>query len=200
MTDVVPWDEGNVAKAIDTYWLTSPMEIEWRRLLIEDMKQTVFTEPRPYPILEVGCGSGLIYEAMELAGLTTPELYVGGDVSKSMLELARSRYDATFQELDGLKLPFEDRSQENVICVSVLQHLPDYQQALLELLRVTRKRLYIALWMRDSAGDDIQFGGKFFNNTYSLRLFSKLTQSKQPTIRHLYLSNYSVLFVQKERK
>lgn len=194
------WDEAGIAKALDTYWAISPIEMEWRRVLLSDMRTTVFTGPDPYPILEVGCGSGLIYEAMEQAGITNSELYVGGDLSVAMLELAQSRFDAKFQKMDLLHLPFEDHSQENVICISVLQHVADYRPALLELLRVARKRLYVALWMQDTPADDVQFGGKFFNNTYSLSRFTQLLHSKQPMIRHLYLANYSVLFVRKEHK
>lgn len=185
------WDSGNAAQAIDEYWRTSPVEAAWRQILMVDMQQ-VFEGP--CQILEVGCGSGVIYEAMLDGGLTTPEMYTGGDISKKLLAIAKVRYPSTtFRSLDVYNLPYPDHSQDNVICVSVLQHLPDYKYAVKELLRVTRKYLYLAFWMHEGPEDQIESKDGFYQNVFSLPLFNKLVAEKC-RIRHLWLSNYSVVF------
>lgn len=190
------WDEGDTARRIDRYWLES--EAEWRQMLGENIRAE-FGEAEP--MLDVGCGSGLIYGQMRREGVVTSDSYVGGDTSEKMLAIARERFpDAYFAPLDIFDMPYADRSQENVICIQVLQHLPHYREALGELLRITRRKLYISSWFgpedRINFGDS-PFGGPFFENRYSLAKFlSYLTAERMGIqdlrVHHLQGVNYSV--------
>lgn len=171
------WDKGKAAEAIDGYWLSSALEREWRGLIVADMRREFGSEAS---LLEIGCGSGLIYRELLEAGVVTPGSYRGGDVSRSMLSLAQQRFPGVeFSALDIMHLPYGDRSQENVICIHVLQHLPRYDAAVAELMRVASRKLYLASWFTPDPEDRLTFnepseecgGQPFQNNCYSLPRF-----------------------------
>jgi ubiquinone/menaquinone biosynthesis C-methylase UbiE len=137
------WDTPGVAKEIDTYWHTSG-EIEIKKAMANTLSKVMV----PGSVLEVGCGSGLVYGALRYAGLMENRKYVGGDSSNEMLKIARSRFpEVKFKKMDILDLG--KVHADNVLCVHVLQHLVDYKPAVSELLRVTGKVLYIASWFAD---------------------------------------------------
>ena len=124
-------------------------------------------------IREVGSGSGLIYQTLKDIGLVTSKTYRGGDVSERMLEIARNRApDVEFLKLDIFGIALPDRSQDNVICIHVLQHLPGFEAAVSELVRITKNKLYIASWFVAENDDQVTFcdastdwdNQSFFNN------------------------------------
>ncbi len=168
------WDKGEAAKYIDSYWINSEHEKDWRKRLASIIKDE-FGEKTS--ILDVGCGSGLIFKELIKRRIVTPRTYIGGDVSFKMLDIANRRYpNAKFIYLDIFNLPFRGKSQPNTICIQVLQHLPNYAQALSELIRVTNGKMLISSWFTQGPEDkivfeDISYGGPFYNNKYSLSRF-----------------------------
>ena len=169
------WDEGEAARRIDEYWIAS--EGYWRRMLVQDIRREFGTN---VPIVEIGCGTGLIFQALLDEGIVTEHSYLGGDVSTNMLTIARERFpQAHLRELDVYNLDLPSHSQPNVVAIHVLQHLPDYQEALHELLRVTQQKLYMVSWFQMEMEDRTQFSPpsdrwdnqQFFNNRYSLPKF-----------------------------
>lgn len=172
------WDNNEAAAKIDAYWIAQ--ENPWREILIADLKVAFKNNSRPLPILEVGCGSGLIFQKLLQHGCVTSESYCGGDISNNMLKLARTRFpNVQFQSLDIFNIGLPDSSQDNVINIHVLQHLPDYKHALRELFRITRKQLYVACWFNNTKDDQLRFSDaspkwddqRFVNNNYSLPNF-----------------------------
>ena len=91
-------------------------------------------------VLEVGCGTGLILE--RLAGLA--ERAVGVDLSPGMLEHARAR-GLDVHEASATALPFEDECFDAAVSFKVLAHVPPIQEAIDELVRVTRPGGKLAL-------------------------------------------------------
>jgi len=173
------WDKEGVAKKIDELWLSS--ESGWYSTLAQHIRDTFGTD---VPMLEVGCGSGVVCQSLLKAGVVRKGSYIGGDVSESMLRIAHQRFpDASLLKLDIFRLPFVSHSQPNVICVSVLQHLPGYSDAMTELLRVTKDRLYVVSWFVDDADDQISFkpsmrwGQRFFENHYSIEKFIRFVKA-----------------------
>jgi len=188
------WDKPGVAQAIDDYWLRD--EGPWREKLGEDIEARF---GHNVPMLEVGCGSGLVYAAMYERGIVTPDSYTGGDTSEKMLEIARGRFpDTSFETIDIFDLPFEDASQPNVICVQVLQHLPCYREALRELARITRGQLYIVSWFSTGPDDETAWSNGFHQNCYSLTRFIEYILARYGDAvstlqtKHLEGNNYSV--------
>src|SRR5262245_52287093 len=82
------WDSGTAAERIDHYWSNDPFEVEIRQQQALDAKLACGTG---IPVFEAGAGSGLMAASLFAAGVTRPELYVGGDTSSRMLAIARQR-------------------------------------------------------------------------------------------------------------
>jgi len=93
-------------------------------------------------VLDVGCGNGAITNA-----LRPSQWIVGGDRSWHALRQVQVRP----VQLSSNALPFQDRSFDMVMSHQVLEHLPDaiFRQTLLELMRVTRRYLFISVPYRD---------------------------------------------------
>lgn len=98
-------------------------------------------------VLDLGCGEGRhVIAACALDGVDA----VGVDLSLNDLTTARERMrefrgeaaddSALFLLLagDALRLPFADASFDAVICSEVLEHIPDYRSALMEIARVLK--------------------------------------------------------------
>jgi ubiquinone/menaquinone biosynthesis C-methylase UbiE len=168
------WDKGDTANRIDEYWLKN--EGAWRENVVSHIKSVFGINTQ---MIEIGCGSGLIYGKLLEHQVITPQSYIGGDVSWKMLEIARQRYPAaTLASMDIFNIPLANQSQENVINIQVLHHLPHYKDALKELVRITKKRLYINTWLVNNPEDVINYHASgagdsenFHNNFYSFQKF-----------------------------
>jgi len=92
------------------------------------------------PVLDAGCGPAV--HAIRLA--ERGFLLHGIDSSPAALELARKNVDRagyadsiTLQQGDLLQLPFPDGTYGRVMCWGVLMHVPQVEEAIRELVRVT---------------------------------------------------------------
>jgi len=93
-------------------------------------------------LLDFGCGYGKYLKV--LSNQFRDKKMVGVDVSSSMLQKAKNYLKGTGVELrkiDGLTLPFEDRSFDITLTVHVLIHNPPdrVDKVIKEIKRVTRK-------------------------------------------------------------
>ena len=89
-------------------------------------------------VLDAGCGEGETLE--RLAGLL-PEHPVGIDLNPESVEYARERLPgAKISEGNLLDLPFGESEFDLVLCLEVLEHIPDYRGALAEIVRVFSSR------------------------------------------------------------
>jgi ubiquinone/menaquinone biosynthesis C-methylase UbiE len=94
-------------------------------------------------VLEVGCGNGIVL--CDLARrVTPPGLSIGLDPSPALLAIARELAaravpGASVQlcQGDARALPFKDGQFDAVLAATTLAHIPDGQQAILEMVRVT---------------------------------------------------------------
>lgn len=95
-------------------------------------------------ILDLGCGNGISAMLLNRAG----HHVVGTDVSSLFLEDARQweysesdsdRHTLKYRVCDVLELPFEAESFDVVCSNELIEHLPDVETALSEMIRVTRK-------------------------------------------------------------
>jgi len=89
-------------------------------------------------VLDVGCAAGGSFSFCLEAN---PVLnYTGIDVSKSLIELARSIYpEATFLNYDGHALPFSDNHFDLVFSLGVLHHLHHWQSLIKQMVKCSKK-------------------------------------------------------------
>lgn len=110
--------------------------------------------PRGARVLDVGCGSGRMLDA--LAAMPAVEAVAGLDLSSEAVALARGRGHADVREGRVEQLPWDDGAFDLALALDVIEHTPDDRATLRELRRVTTPggRLlvtvpaYQALWSR----------------------------------------------------
>jgi trans-aconitate methyltransferase len=92
--------------------------------------------PPPSRVFEVGCGGGIVLEAIGRR-YPTVEL-VGGDASDEALRVAEARLvSAQLVQVDATVLPFREEF-DVVFALDVLEHLDDDRKALHALAQATR--------------------------------------------------------------
>ena len=183
-----PWDKPGMAQSIDKYWETSELEQEWYTILRGALKQYIV----PGTLLEVGCGSGKVHEALD------PFIpYVGCDISTEMLKLHQQRFPQAFLKhmTELYKLPVNaGEDYDNVLCVSVLQHVEQPEPLIAEMAKAARKRLIVVTWAHDKKTSLIRDAQGFCQNVYNNYAFMEmLMKPKLGTLAfngRLYLNNY----------
>lgn len=96
-------------------------------------------------VLEVGCGHGVLARRLAAAGFAV----TATDLSPENLEAVRRAVSAgprlRLQIADAERLPFADRSFDTTVCAHTLEHVRDFDRAVGELVRVTRRRLLVVV-------------------------------------------------------
>ncbi len=98
-------------------------------------------------VLEVGCGYGILAE--RLAGRGDLKV-TATDLSADNIEVLRGAPRAPGREIELRvanveRLPFADKSFDTVLCAHTLEHVRDFEKAVAELVRVTRRRLLVVV-------------------------------------------------------
>ena len=89
---------------------------------------------KPQAVLVVGKGDGLVSEYLKLKSIKVITLDIDEDLKPDVAASV-------------VKMPFNDREFDAVLCAQVLEHLPyeDFNKALLEIYRVNRSGAVISL-------------------------------------------------------
>ena len=128
-------------------WLESPAGAMAQRLQHE-LLLTLLDPKWGETVLDVGCGTGATLQRLADAGLRV----AGVDRSPAMLARARRRLGRIPLVLgDAGVLPFADASFDLVILNTTLEFLDRPEDAIAELVRVARGRIYIGVMNRWSA-------------------------------------------------
>lgn len=104
-------------------------------------------------VADIGCGTG--EEVRALAACVGPlGSVVGVDLSSTMIETARQRLGEQemgieFVQADVQNLAFADASFDAIRAERLLQHVPDADAALREIVRVTKPGGRIVIWEGD---------------------------------------------------
>jgi len=98
-------------------------------------------------VLDAGCGEGVLAIMMSKAGA----IVTACDISKPNIEVCQKYAkeegvdNINFLVADSEDLPFDDSIFDLVVSSHVLEHLPDFDKGLSELMRVTKKRALVAI-------------------------------------------------------
>lgn len=105
-----------------------------RRLASYAQQLATVLELRPGNVLEVGKGPGLVSGALRAVGVNVVTLDLRPELKPDLVGSV-------------LEIPSEDGAFDITICCQVLEHLPfsDFQHALGELRRVTRRALVLSV-------------------------------------------------------
>jgi SAM-dependent methyltransferase len=116
---------------LNQYWFAPPVAL-WRAIELRVLAQETFERP----ILDLGCGDGLIAQAFFDQA---PPVEVGFDPWLDQLRKAPATgaYRSTQQAL-GDAMPYRDDSFATVLSNSVLEHIPILDPVLAEAARVLR--------------------------------------------------------------
>lgn len=89
-------------------------------------------------VLEIGCSSGYYAEIFAIKRLGVS--YEGCDYSAAFVEMARRCYpDIRFEVQDAVALHYGDASFDVVVSGGCILHIPDYERAIAEAVRVSRR-------------------------------------------------------------
>jgi ubiquinone/menaquinone biosynthesis C-methylase UbiE len=93
-------------------------------------------------VLEVGCGTGSLWENYAELISTFSELVLT-DISKGMIDMVMESYadrkNILIQAMDVLDMPFEDNSFDIIVANSMLYHIDDVDSALDNIHRILRE-------------------------------------------------------------
>lgn len=133
----------------DTFTTSYQMGSQKHRVYLLDL----FKEKGVETLLDVGCGTGPIWEMIvntvtdEVGRWDNIKKYKGVDYSPAMIEIANQEFPAAhFEVQDARKLSEWDNTWDCVLLMHSLDHLDDYQSAIAEAARVAKKYVCIVLW------------------------------------------------------
>jgi len=96
-------------------------------------------------VLDVGCGKGRFSKWMIDNGAQV----TGIELSNSLLQEAQKISGGNFLKGSATNLNFQDETFDIVLCIEVLQHVPDTQRAVSEMCRVLKKGGRILIFDRN---------------------------------------------------
>ena len=128
-------------------------------------------------VLDVGCGTGVMFELIRERRPTVE--YLGIDVTAQFVAAARERFpqdavrfrDGSLYDLDRLPGEFDA-----VLCRHILEHLPDYEPAVQRMYARARRKLIVVFYLpprplRLRRKRDERFERGFYTHTYDLGRF-----------------------------
>jgi 2-polyprenyl-3-methyl-5-hydroxy-6-metoxy-1,4-benzoquinol methylase len=106
----------------------------------------LFARAAPQSLLDVGCGEGVL--TAQWAQRLRDGRVVGVDLEDPKLRAEWSRRalpNLSFQAVDATELPFEDDSFEVACAIEVLEHVPDPERTLAEMVRVAQRWVLVSV-------------------------------------------------------
>lgn len=128
-----------------SFWDSFHSQYQMGRSKHRDYLLKRLVELKVNDMLDVGCGTGPLYELIKERKL--PLGYKGTDYSWAMIEQCQLHFpEAIWEVQDARKLKEIDKSWDAVVLMHCLDHLDNYQAAIAEATRVARKYVVIILW------------------------------------------------------
>ncbi len=131
---------GNLQKHLNPNPIQRWLLRRFHRRILELVKETGARR-----ILDAGCGEGFTLRELREGGVQAK--MIGVDFSSAALAWSQAHQMALspLSLADARHLPFPDDSFDLVLCLEVLEHLPDSALGLRELLRVSRDYVLVSV-------------------------------------------------------
>jgi len=104
-----------------------------RHLVTKWVKRHFERQGRPLRILDIACATGMSFRFLSKYGDIR-----GIDISEETIRLCKTRGIDRIVRCDAMKLPFRDGSFDTVLCLELLEHVPDPHRCLDEIARTLR--------------------------------------------------------------
>lgn len=138
----VEYNTGNIEK----YESKNPL----KRAMVERLNRKILGSigemlgDKPFRILDAGCGEGYIDKL--LIDRFPNSVITGLKFTAEAIAVAKvNNPTVDYVQGDICDMPFEDNSFDLVICTEVLEHLPNPDKALKELIRISNSNLLITV-------------------------------------------------------
>ncbi|MBF0318630.1 MAG: class I SAM-dependent methyltransferase [Nitrospirae bacterium] len=95
------------------------------------------------PVLDFGCGSGALIRNLRNRGIEAFGIEIESEAIIENLYPDIEQYVTLYKS--GSKCPFKDGSFESVVCTEVIEHIPDFKAAVIEIARIARKKAIITV-------------------------------------------------------
>lgn len=144
------FDEKNASA--DELWDYCIMEYENQNFIVQQMFQNYFTciqeiisgFPLDYKLLEVGCGAGVSSKKI-FQMLKGQSFEISDFDARYVKKLRENNLPYKVQQESVLELNRDDRSFDCVFLLEVLEHVENYELALANLFRVSRKYVVLSV-------------------------------------------------------
>lgn len=118
-----------------------------QKLLIKNFYSSLISLIKPLKvksILDAGCGEGFTMKKLEENGIG--QKIEGIEYEKDAIAFGKKLFpNLTFKQGSIYELPYQDNSIDLVLCTEVLEHLETPENAIKEMLRVSKKYLIISV-------------------------------------------------------
>lgn len=166
-----------------------PATALWRALELEQVYQLISRVNIQKPILDLGCGEGRIYKDI----FPEKDFSVGSDndlrMLKSAKELGIYRYEVC---ADACHLPFLKESFSTVFSNSVIEHIPDLDSLLKEIVFILKPGgKFIFTVPTDKFGGYLFFT-RLFNKIGLKRLAIKYSSKRISLLNHFHLFSLNI--------
>lgn len=126
--------ENRIGKRFDDLASNFPTEVDVDDFRVKAMLD-FFGEVKGKRILDAGCGKGRFARVMTGEGADV----TGLDLSQNLLREAQTLQGSVFLQGSTTALPFPAETFDCVLSVEVIEHVPDAERAVAEMVRVLKK-------------------------------------------------------------
>jgi ubiquinone/menaquinone biosynthesis C-methylase UbiE len=126
------------------YESSNPIARYFLRNFFEKIRRIILLLEEDDRILEVGCGAGVSSQRI-LEMLSHQEFEVSDIDERYIQKLKETNFPLKVTQESVLKLDRKDREFDCIFILEVLEHVRDYEHALSELFRVSRKYVVLSV-------------------------------------------------------